>query len=392
MIRDPDASSPGGKEAGVTDFLDGQLAGAWGAGDHFYRQDPFFSGTPEQPKYVRRHAPHQNTATETFTFRNHGGQRALPMRRWQFAYPGTHLGGVMRAFASRPTEAERRSLAHASVLSVWAHRLRKFVRNFQAIQGGGMHRALDGGGPAVKLLTVNTHKGFTSFNRRFMLSDLRTALLRAAPDIVFLQEVVGAHAGHAERLADWPVLSQYEYLADSVWSDYAYGCNAVYPEGHHGNAVLSRYPIVSYVNHDVSVAGPEPRGLLHCVLQPPDLPVPLHAVCVHMGLRESHRRHQLQRLCELIADHIPPGEPLLVAGDFNDWRLRANHVLENYAMQEVFTRHFGRPARSYPAFWPSLRLDRIYVRGVRGSRPEPQASRIWSRLSDHVPLAAEIAL
>jgi len=255
-----------------------------------------------------------------------------------------------------------------------------------------MHRASDGGGPAVRLLTVNTHKGFTSFNRRFMLQDLRTALLHAAPDIVFLQEVVGAHAGHAERFPDWPALSQYEYLADTVWSDYAYGRNAVYPEGHHGNAVLSRYPIVSYVNHDVSVGRLEPRGVLHCVLQPPELSMPLHAVCVHMGLRERHRRQQLQRLCELVADRVPTTEPLLIAGDFNDWRLRANPILARCAMQEVYTRHFGRPARSYPAFWPALRLDRIYVRGVRASRPEPQASRIWSRLSDHVPLSAEIAL
>lgn len=255
-----------------------------------------------------------------------------------------------------------------------------------------MHRARDGGGPAVRLLTVNTHKGFTSFNRRFMLQDLRTALLRAGPDIVFLQEVIGAHDGHAARLPNWPALSQYEYLADTVWSDYAYGRNAVYPEGHHGNALLSRYPIVSYVNHDVSVAGPEPRGLLHCILQPPHLGMPLHAVCVHMGLRERQRRHQLQRLCELIADQIPSSEPVLVAGDFNDWRLRANQVLAACAMQEVYTRHFGQPARTYPALWPCLRLDRIYVRGVRSTRPEPQASRIWARLSDHVPLSAEIGL
>ncbi|MGE8680304.1 MAG: EEP domain-containing protein, partial [Achromobacter marplatensis] len=28
----------------------------------------------------------------------------------------------------------------------------------------------------LTVLTVNTHKGFTSFNRRFMLHDLRAAL------------------------------------------------------------------------------------------------------------------------------------------------------------------------------------------------------------------------
>ncbi|MGE8686237.1 MAG: gluconate 2-dehydrogenase subunit 3 family protein [Achromobacter sp.] len=43
-----DELGPGAKEAGVTHFLDGQLAGAWGAGDHLYRQGPFMPGTPEQ--------------------------------------------------------------------------------------------------------------------------------------------------------------------------------------------------------------------------------------------------------------------------------------------------------------------------------------------------------
>ncbi|MBY4897913.1 GMC family oxidoreductase [Cupriavidus sp. AU9028] len=51
-------------------------------------------GVHDELRYTRRHALHQNTATETFTFRNNTSQTALPMRRWQFAYPGTHLGGA----------------------------------------------------------------------------------------------------------------------------------------------------------------------------------------------------------------------------------------------------------------------------------------------------------
>lgn len=43
-----DELGPGAKEAGVTPFIDGQLAGAWGAGEQFYRQGPFEAGTPEQ--------------------------------------------------------------------------------------------------------------------------------------------------------------------------------------------------------------------------------------------------------------------------------------------------------------------------------------------------------
>ncbi|CAG9167883.1 gluconate 2-dehydrogenase subunit 3 family protein [Cupriavidus respiraculi] len=43
-----DDLGPGAREAGVTEFLDRQLAGAWGSGDNFYRHGPFAAGTPEQ--------------------------------------------------------------------------------------------------------------------------------------------------------------------------------------------------------------------------------------------------------------------------------------------------------------------------------------------------------
>ena len=47
----------------------------------------------DELKYDRRGHTHQDAAKETYTFRNTVDQTALPMRRLQFAFPGTHLGG-----------------------------------------------------------------------------------------------------------------------------------------------------------------------------------------------------------------------------------------------------------------------------------------------------------
>lgn len=243
----------------------------------------------------------------------------------------------------------------------------------------------------LKLLTVNVHKGFTLFNRRFILHELRAALRDARPDIVFLQEVIGSHHRHARRLAAWPATSQYEFLADSLWNDFAYGRNAVYPDGDHGNAVLSRWPIVRHENHDVSIGSHESRGMLHCELNHPDLADALHVVCVHLGLRESHRQVQLGRLCELVRG-IGPGAPVLIAGDFNDWRRRATRLLAACSVHDVFRTTLGREPRTFPAQWPLLPLDRIYVRNVDTARPLVLASRVWRHLSDHAPLAAEVRL
>lgn len=245
----------------------------------------------------------------------------------------------------------------------------------------------------LRVLTVNIHKGFTALNRRFVLPELRDAVRCVDADVVFLQEVQGESLPHPAHGIDWRHAPHHEFLADDIWDQFAYGRNAVYQGGHHGNAVLSKYPIVAECNHDVSHGGDEARGLLHVLLGLPGLGTPVHAISVHLGLREAHRRQQLTRLCQLIGREIPPRHPLVVAGDFNDWRDRAHRVLARCAgLQEVFVQAFGRAARTFPARWPLLRLDRIYVRQVRAHRPVALPRRPWSHLSDHAPLAAEVTL
>jgi endonuclease/exonuclease/phosphatase family metal-dependent hydrolase len=115
-------------------------------------------------------------------------------------------------------------------------------------------------------------------------------------------------------------------------------------------------------------------------------------MCVHLGLTEMHRRHQLARLCETVHREVPGDAPLVVAGDFNDWRSRADALLAPCGLIEVFRHTNGRHARTFPARRPLLQLDRIYVRGIAVFRPLPMPRRPWDHLSDHAPLAAEIEL
>jgi endonuclease/exonuclease/phosphatase family metal-dependent hydrolase len=243
--------------------------------------------------------------------------------------------------------------------------------------------------PALNVLTLNAHMGFSPSRRRFVLPALREAIRSVSADLVFLQEVMGAHAHHARRHADWPAEPQYEFLADTTWGQHAYGRNAAYPHGHHGNALLSKFPILRDRNHDVSVHGHERRGLLHCVIDVPG-GRELHAVCAHLGLRESHRRRQLGLLCGLLHDAIPAGAPVVVAGDFNDWRGRGHPLLHACGLREAFVEAHGRLARSFPSGAPLLPLDRVYVRDARAREPRVLGGKPWSRLSDHAPLLARI--
>ena len=246
---------------------------------------------------------------------------------------------------------------------------------------------------SLKVMTVNTHKGFTALNRKFILPELRDAVRTVGADVVFLQEVLGTHSRHSRKVGNWPEAPHYEFLADTMWPQFAYGRNAVYPKGHHGNAVLSKYPIVNFTNHDVSIAGPEKRGLLHCVLRLPGRPIEVHAICAHLGLAEAHRLQQLDLLCQIVQGEVPANAPLIVAGDFNDWRGRAHDILQAGAqLREVFVHANGSAAKTFPARFPLLSLDRIYVRNADAHAPVVLPRKPWSHLSDHAPLVAQIHL
>ena len=234
----------------------------------------------------------------------------------------------------------------------------------------------------IRVVTLNAHQGLRAGHRHEALLRIRNALRASRADLVFLQEIGAATGPEAQ-------VHQYEVLADGVWTQHAYGRNAVATGGHHGNALLSRHPVTTWRNVDASVGKSEPRGLLHAVIAVGDNP--LHAICVHLGLRESHRRQQVDRLLDLIAHEVPDGAPLVIAGDFNDWRERAHRRLVLSGLEEVHAAAVGRPARTFPARAPWLRLDRIYVKNVR-HRPVKVSARDWRMLSDHLPLAAELSM
>jgi endonuclease/exonuclease/phosphatase family metal-dependent hydrolase len=247
--------------------------------------------------------------------------------------------------------------------------------------------------PQLTVMTVNIHKGFTSFNRRFMLPELRDAVRKVGADVVFMQEVLGTHEQHGKKIQHWPDAPMYEFLSDSIWPHNAYGRNMVYPKGHHGNALMSKFEIIEHQNHDCSIVGPEKRGLLHCVLKVPGFPHSVHAICVHLGLAESHRQQQLDLLCQITHTEVPADAPLIVAGDFNDWRQRANDKLWKEAgLREIFVTAYGESAKTFPSIFPVLSLDRIYVRNCSVHLPVVLPRRPWSHLSDHAPLVAEIRL
>lgn len=245
----------------------------------------------------------------------------------------------------------------------------------------------------IRVLTLNIHKGFTQFNLRFMLHELRDAIRQAGPDIVFLQEVQGEHRGKENEHEDWPDEAQYEFLADEVWSDFAYGQNAAYTEGHHGNAILSKFPIEHWEQVDISTNWVEQRGHLYSRLFLPDQNRHLHCVCMHLGLSALSRRKQLHMISEYIDAKVPADEPLVVAGDTNDWTgIPTKDFADRAGLRDASLDANGGPLRTFPAKRPLLCLDRIYTRGFNVRSTLAADDAVWRELSDHVPLMADLNL
>lgn len=243
----------------------------------------------------------------------------------------------------------------------------------------------------LRVLSYNIHKGFSVGNARFVLGQIRTAIRQIEPDLVLLQEVLGRHDRYRSSHPDWPAASQFEFLADELWPHFAYGKNAAYSEGHHGNAILSKFPITAWENEDISLSPIEKRGILHATISVPGMLKPLHAVSLHLGLFEKDRRKQLERLCSRIREHVPLDEPLVIGGDFNDWRERSSKLLhEKLELQEAFQALTGYHARTFPSWLPLLRLDRLYFRGLTCASAKLCKDGDWQQLSDHLPVVAQL--
>jgi len=113
---------------------------------------------------------------------------------------------------------------------------------------------------------------------------------------------------------------------------------------------------------------------------------------VHLGLFERERKRQLRLLIEYIHEHIPPQAPLILAGDFNDWRLTAHRTLvQELGLTEAFDSICGAPARTFPAALPLLSMDRIYCRGLTVESANVLSNPNWRWLSDHSALVANLS-
>lgn len=239
----------------------------------------------------------------------------------------------------------------------------------------------------IRVATYNIHKGVQGLGpiRRLEIHNLGHAIEQLDADLVCLQEVRKEHRRESRYFANWPETPQAEFLAPEGYQS-VYRTNAVTRHGEHGNALLSRWPVIQHQHEDMSDHRFEQRGLLHTEVLIHGQSV--HVLVVHLGLIRSSRVRQLAQLQRYIDREIPVRAPLVVAGDFNDWGALVQTSLGRaglLTLEQV-------QALTFPSRLPLVQLDHIYGRGLKPRALVVPHGRIWARMSDHLPLIADFEL
>jgi endonuclease/exonuclease/phosphatase family metal-dependent hydrolase len=238
-----------------------------------------------------------------------------------------------------------------------------------------------------RIATYNIHKGVQGLGpaRRLEIHNIGHAVEQLDADIICLQEVRKLHRREEQYFTRWPELPQHEFLAPDGY-EAVYRTNAYTRHGEHGNALLSRWPVVSLNHVDISDHRFEQRGLLHVKVQAHRRFV--HVIVVHLGLIAGSRGRQIQQLTHYIAREVPRREPVVVAGDFNDWGAKLRPAMNAVGLRD----HVGDRLWTYPSRLPLTQLDYVYARGLNPVGVAIPRGRIWWRMSDHLPLLAEFEL
>ncbi len=230
----------------------------------------------------------------------------------------------------------------------------------------------------LKVLSYNIHKGNGWKLLPTTMHFIQSKIQENFSDIVFLQEIRG---------------TQSEQLKSDIYPHLVYGKNAIYRKGNHGNAILSKFPIIYSENIDISMHRFEHRGLLHAIVKMDEINRQVHLLCTHLGLFTKDREKQFEMIAKYINDNIPSTEAVLLGGDFNDWAGRATKpLIHDLEFQEAFLTVHDSYAKTFPSWIPILKLDRMYYRGFVVDDARRFTDKPWKHLSDHIAIEVSLSL
>jgi len=252
----------------------------------------------------------------------------------------------------------------------------------------------------IRIMTYNVH--------RCIGLDRKASALRVArvidtykPDIIALQELDTDHK-RSGRVNQPFFIARYLNMHHYFHSSFQIG------NGHHGNAILSRFPIQCKAARILPSLSGKVRsefkgGLWAALVQPRAViwvsfminTIPVQFLATHLGLRKKERDIQLQTL--LSPDWLGSAEcthPVIFCGDLNA-RPRSS-VCQKLRQRLIDVQLPSKNHKPLPTFHnrlPISRIDHIFVSPeitvLKAMVPDSKLAKI---ASDHRPLIADLEL
>lgn len=246
----------------------------------------------------------------------------------------------------------------------------------------------------IRVATYNVHK-CRGFDGRITPERVVSVIKELDADILCLQEVVNA-PGEPLIRGSARIYDQAGEIARAL-SDYtwAFGANRPLHGGVYGNMTLTRLPLRSWRNYDLTrpERSREERGVLQTEIEIGH-GESLNVFNVHLGTGPVERRYQGEKLLsrEILAQPDLTG-PRLVLGDFNEWTRGLTTRLLKNEFQSFRPQHLLRFPRTFPGMLPFLSLDHFYFEAPL----ELESTRLFRTrralvASDHLPLVADFRI
>ncbi|WP_018983587.1 endonuclease/exonuclease/phosphatase family protein [Salinimonas chungwhensis] len=230
-----------------------------------------------------------------------------------------------------------------------------------------------------RIISYNIHSG-VGRDKKHDYRRIGNYLAQRDADIVLLQEMDTRPAERSvtQDIHDICAANVYHLVPSPALSE---------DNGWYGNAVLTRFPVISNETLDVSQDGFQPRNIQAVVIDTPD--GPLTVVNTHKGLKKHERRSQFALLHEYIAARLQSHPtPLILGGDFNEWQFFTSAFKQ---LNKTLNHH--TVGATFPSQFPLFSLDRIWTTDdIRVKRIKKLKNTNTRILSDHLPVQVDIEL
>lgn len=230
----------------------------------------------------------------------------------------------------------------------------------------------------LRILCFNIHGGRSMDGQRD-LGRIHALLEDQDIDIAVFQEMeTREHRGGKH--------TDIQLLAGKDRPYYLPGPNIIHGEGWYGNLLISRYPILRGLSHNLETVGYlEPRSAVDALIET-NLGK-IRIIGTHLSLSPFERLSEGRTLVRLM-DAVEEKEknPVILMGDMNEWRPRSKLFQH---LNEIMT---PVPCRAtFPSFRPVFKLDRVWHDNQMNIKTEVLAARDIRPLSDHLPVLIELS-